>query len=109
MTSDLQIESFTTWLSKKGYKDRTIYNYVRPLKIAAEKGLSFAELDSLDMIDFYCMVTGHQTSSRNSARNLYQGVFAYRDFIWRTGGRLCQDASVQSSMPSEELREVSAE
>jgi hypothetical protein len=87
MTSDLQIESFTTWLSKKGYKDRTIYNYVRPLKIAAEKGLSFAELDSLDMIDFYCMVTGHQTSSRNSARNLYQGVLAYRDFIWRTGGQ----------------------
>lgn len=97
MTSDLQIESFNTWLSKKGYKERTIYNYVRPLKIAAEKGLSFAELDSLDMIDFYCMVTGHQTSSRNSARNLYQGVLAYRDFIWRTGKDLAAEAPKEVS------------
>lgn len=84
MTSDICIDAFTKWLVSRKYKKGTIYNYVRPMKIMAEKGMAFSDVEALGADDFYHMITGHRTSFRHSARAMYQSVHIYREFLDRT-------------------------
>lgn len=86
MTSDILIEPFRAWLFSRKYKESTINGYVRPLKVAAERGAKFSEINALDPSEFYCYITGRGSPSRHTARSMYQSIFSYREFLERTGG-----------------------
>lgn len=83
--TELLIDDYSAWLTARKYKAGTIYNYLRPIKTAAEKGLSLEELEAMDAGDFYCLITGHRTAFGHSPRALYQSVTTYREFLRRTG------------------------
>ena len=83
--TELLIDDYSAWLTARKYKEGTIYNYLRPIKTAAAKGLTLEELEAMDAGDFYSLITGHRTASRHTPRALYQSVITYREFLWRTG------------------------
>lgn len=85
MTTDILLDDYTAWLHTRRYKESTIYTYLRPIKIAAERGLQFAEVSALGPEGLYNLVTGHRTASRHTPRAMYQSVLIYREFLMRTG------------------------
>ena len=84
MTSDILIDSYTEWLAYRKYKPGTIKNYARPLRVAAEMGMTFSELEALDKDEAYALVTGRKTSFKHSSRVVLQSIYSYREFLNKT-------------------------
>ena len=84
MTSDILIDSYAEWLAYRKYKPGTIKNYTRPLRVAAEMGMSFAELETLDKDEVYFLVTGRKTSFKHSSRVMRQAIYSYREYLNKT-------------------------
>lgn len=84
MTSDILIDSYAEWLAYRKYKPGTIKNYTRPLRVAAEMGMTFSELEALDKDEAYSLVTGRKTSFKHSSRVVLQSIYSYREFLNKT-------------------------
>lgn len=78
--TDIKLSKYMDWLRSRGYQPRTIDNYSRPLRYAAERGLCFADIEHLDAEALYRMVVGHG-ASRHAMRAAHQSVYSYREFL----------------------------
>lgn len=81
--TDINLAEFSEWLSRR-YSANTAQRYARPLSLAAEMGLRFADIESLDSTDCFRLLFSHNPS-RYSVARLRQAVRAYRDFLDRRG------------------------
>lgn len=78
--TDIKVSEYQDWLKSRGYQPRTIDNYSRPLRYAAERGLCFADIEHLDAEELYIMIIGHG-GSRHTMRATHQSVYSYREFL----------------------------
>lgn len=83
--TDIDIPGFAAWLTSRKYSPTTVSNYTRPLFVAAEMDLNFADVESLDPDDFYRIIYSRNPPSRHASRARFQAVRSYQEYLKRRG------------------------
>lgn len=81
--TDIKLTEYENWLISRKYKQATVTKYCRPLRIAVQKSLNFADIEGVDVEDLYFLLYGRNAPNRHTARAEHQGIYTYREFLER--------------------------